>query len=52
LKEFWPEGTDKKPQLDYTQPFLVQELPDGSYQIINGNHRRTLFLETPGGPTQ
>ena len=52
LKEFWPEGTDKKPQLDYTQPFLVQELPDGSYQIINGNHRRTLFLGTPGGPTQ
>ena len=49
--EFWPEGLDKSPQLDRTQPFLVQELKNGSHRIINGNHRRSLFLSTPGGPS-
>jgi len=49
--EFWPEGVNKPPQLDRTQPFLVQELMNGSYKIVNGNHRRTLFLSTAGGPT-
>jgi len=48
--EFWPEGVNKPPQLDRNQPFLVQELPNGSFKIINGNHRKTLFLSTPGGP--
>ena len=49
-KEFWSEGLNNPPHLDETQYWLVQELPDGTYQIINGNHRRTLLLTTPGSP--
>ena len=41
--EFWPNGLDKPPVLDRTHPWLVYECPDGSYEVINGNHRKILF---------
>ena len=37
--------------LDRTHPWLVYECSDGSYEVINGNHRKILFERNPGSPS-
>ena len=49
--EFWPNGLDKPPVLDRTHPWLVYECSDGSYEVINGNHRKILFERNAGSPS-
>ena len=49
--EFWPNGLDKPPVLDKTHPWLVYECPDGSYEVINGNHRKILFERNATAPS-
>ena len=44
-KEFWPNGLDKAPVLDYTQYWLVYETDKGDFVIIDGNHRKILLEE-------
>jgi hypothetical protein len=44
-KAFWSNGEEKSSILDKTQYWLVYELEDGMYLVIDGNHRRIILID-------